>query len=176
MQIPSPLIPQLASTLRGIPSTDTVLHYQVTQHHQQPHINLAELGAASHTPHSFEVKFPSQHKGQTNDTRCSSHLELCRAERVRVLQKGTYCEWFLGLLKCANLLCCLDNELICVVISNVCVFIYVYRCTPIATEVCSNVKAGLMILVRIKLNCWKNRNHRISTVSRDDNPFPAKTF
>lgn len=49
MQIPSHLIPQLASTLHGIPSTDTVPHYQVTQHHQQPHIILAELGAASHT-------------------------------------------------------------------------------------------------------------------------------
>lgn len=49
MQIPSHLIPQLASTLRGIPSTDTVPHYQVTHHHQQPHINLAELGAATHT-------------------------------------------------------------------------------------------------------------------------------
>lgn len=49
MQIPSHLIPQLASTVHGIPSTDTVLHYQVTQYHQQPHINLAELGAASHS-------------------------------------------------------------------------------------------------------------------------------
>lgn len=56
-------------------------------------------------------------------------------------------------VKCADLLYCLDNELIIVVISNVCMFVYIYRYTPIATEVCSSVKAGLMILVRIILDC-----------------------
>lgn len=38
------------------------------------------------------------------------------------------------------------------------------------------MKSALMTPVRIKLNCYKSRNHGVSTVFRDANLFPAKTF
>lgn len=94
MQISSHLIPQLASALHGIPSTDTALHYQVTHHHQQPHINLAELGAASSccTVLRWNSLLRTRAKQMTCNVQDSGALQ---SKEGSCLQKGTCCGWFL---------------------------------------------------------------------------------
>lgn len=56
-------------------------------------------------------------------------LVLCKRE----LAVGGFCD----LLKRTYLLHCLDDELISVVLSIVCMCIYVCKYTPVPTEVCS---------------------------------------
>lgn len=94
MQIPFHLIPQLASALHSIPSTDTALHYQVKHHHQQLHINLADLRAASSC--CLVLRWNSLLRTRAKQMNCNVwDSRALQSKEGSCLQKGTYCGWFL---------------------------------------------------------------------------------